>query len=315
MHSTLTGSKRCIAATVALLIALISSARSPAQATGPFEVINHAAAQSNVPMHHLRGNMYALEGSGGNITVLSGPDGKFLVDAGIALSRTRIRKDLADIGKQSVKYVVNTHWHWDHADGNGWLRDGGAAVIATPQTLKHLSESTRVDAWNHTFAPVPSNGRPTILITTEKTFDMDNEKIHVMPIQPSHTDGDIVVYFEKNNVIATGDVFWNGVYPFIDDQQGGGIDGTIAVDSRLIGMSDDQTVIVPGHGPVATRADLIAFRDMLKSTREKIVALKSKGLSVDEIIAAKPTAAYDARWGGSIINPATFVRVVYDGLK
>lgn len=285
-----------------------------AQSTSPVDLINADAARSDVSVKQLRGNVSVLFGSGGNIIVLVNQDGKFLVDGGIAVSKEKIAKALATLGPSGVKYLVNTHWHWDHADGNVWLHDAGAQVIAHGNTLKYLSATTRVDDWNHTFPPTPPAGRPTIIVDTSKTMKFGDETITIAAYVPSHTDGDLWVRFEKADVIGMGDTFWNGIYPFIDNAHGGGIDGMIRAVNTTLERVGNDTIIVPGHGPVGGKADLVAFRDMLVSVRDNVAKLKKQGKTAAEVAAAKPGAAFDSKWGGSVISPEFFARLVYAGV-
>jgi glyoxylase-like metal-dependent hydrolase (beta-lactamase superfamily II) len=271
-------------------------------------------AEEPIVTQPLRGNVSVLMGSGGNIVVLSGNHGKFLVDAGIRVSEAKVSAALDAIGPASVMYVVNTHWHWDHTDGNGWLHASGATIVAHQNTLKHLSQPTHVDDWNWTMLPVSDGARPTILVNDSTTFIFAGDTIHVEHYGPGHTDGDLSVYFEKADVLAFGDTFWNGFYPFIDNQDGGNINDAIKWADRAIERTTEKTIVVPGHGAAGTRSDLIEFRNMLATVRDNVAALKRQGKSLDEVVAAKPSAAYDEKWGGFVISPAHFVRLVYAGL-
>lgn len=286
-----------------------------AQATGPVEKINAEAAKAKITVQPLRGNLSVLMGSGGNITVLNAPDGKLVVDAGIAVSRARIKSALDGISAAPLRYLINTHWHWDHTDGNPWMHELGATIIAQENTLKPVSVTTRVEDWNYTFQPLLPGGRPTILFKTDKTMKFNGETLVLKYYGPGHTDGDATVYFTKADVLVMGDKFWNGIYPFIDNAVGGGIDGMIHWVNASLSRVTDKTIIVPGHGPVGNRAQLIEFRDMLVGIRENVARLKHQGKSLDEIIAAKPTASYDAKWGGFVIDPTFFTRLVYAGIK
>ncbi|WP_266181433.1 MBL fold metallo-hydrolase [Dyella humicola] len=288
---------------------------SPAESTSPVIMINKAAETTPIKTNAIRGSISELDGSGGNIAVLTGKDGAFMVDAGIALSKDRLVTALRQLGVEKVKYLVNTHWHWDHTDGNPWVHDLGAIVVATPNTAKYVSQTTRVDDWNYTFPPLAEGGRPTEIITKDRTYQINGETVLVKPISPAHTDGDIVVYFKKADVLVLGDTFWNGIYPFIDNAHGGSIDGMIAAVNEALGLCTDHTIIIPGHGPVGDRAQLLAFRDMLVGVRKNVAALKQQGKSLDEVLAAKPSAEYDPKWGQFVINPAFFDRLVYQGLN
>lgn len=272
-------------------------------------------ADSDLVVQHLRGNLTVLMGSGGNITVLSGDGGKFLVDAGIGKSKEQLQAALGDIGPAPLKYVVNTHWHWDHTDGNEWMHAAGATIVAQRNTFRHLTETTHVDAWNWTFDPVPPGARPTLLVDREMIFDFAGTSIEVENFGGGHTDGDLWVYFKDADVLALGDTFWNGIYPYIDNEDGGSIDGAIEWASKAVARTTDHTIVVPGHGAVGTRAQLVEFRDMLVTVRNNVAALKQQGKSLDEIVAARPTAAFDAKWGNFVFNGGQFTRMVYAGLQ
>ncbi|MDB6143857.1 MAG: beta-lactamase-like protein [Pseudomonas sp.] len=272
-------------------------------------------ADNDIITQTLRENISVLEGSGGNIVVLSGKDGKFLVDAGISKSRDKVKAALLAISPAPVKYVVNTHWHWDHTDGNAGMHAAGATIVAQVNTLKHLSHTTHVDDWNWTFHPVPAGARPTVVVSDEKTFTFAGSKIKVEHFGPGHTDGDLWIYFEKADVLAMGDTFWNAGYPFIDNQDGGSINAAINWANKAIERTTDHTIVIPGHGPVGTRAQVIEFRDMLVGVRDNVARLKQQGQSLDQIIAAKPSAAFDEKWGNFVIKPDHFVKLVYAGLK
>lgn len=299
----------------ALSLACLAPAPVFAQAVSPVIKINEAAAKDAVTVQPLRGNISVLMGSGGNIVAFTSPEGKLLVDAGIGVSQAKIQAALADISPAPLKYVVNTHWHWDHTDGNTWAQAAGATIIAHENVRKRLSTVTRVDDWNYTFPAAPAGGRPGITFKTDLTLAFGDETIVVNSIGLGHTDGDAWVYFTNADVLALGDIFWNGYYPFIDNGTEGGIDDMIRwVNGALVRVTD-KTIIVPGHGPVGNRAQLIEFRDMLVAIRQNVAHLKKQGKSLDEVIAAKPTAAYDAKWGGYVIDPAFFTRIVYAGLR
>jgi len=309
------GRRLRLSLTVLAVLAAWPAARVFAQATSPVVRINEAAAAAEISVENLRGNVSVLTGSGGNIVVFNSPEGKLLVDAGIAVSRPRIEAALARIGPAPPKYVINTHWHWDHTDGNEWLHGLGATVVAQENVLKRLSGTTRVEDWDYTFKPWPAGGRPTVTFKSDKTINFGGETVVLKNYGIGHTDGDAVVYFKRADVLALGDIFRNGFYPFIDNSTGGGIDNIIRWADASLALASDKTVIVPGHGPVGTRAQLAEFRDMLVAVRENVSRLKRQGKSMEEAVAAKPTADYDAKWGGFVIDGAFFTRLVYAGLK
>lgn len=294
---------------------------APAESATPDDYFHTGAgarylrrADADIVAKSLRGNITVLMGSGGNITVLSGKEGKFLVDAGISKSQKKLQAALEEIGAGPLRYVVNTHWHWDHTDGNAWMHAAGATIVAQENTFRHLTERTHVNAWNWTFDPVPEAARPTLLVHDEKTFSFAGTPVEVENFGHGHTDGDLWVYFKKADVLALGDTFWNGIYPYIDNEDGGSIDGAIQWANKAVARTTDHTIVIPGHGAVGTRTQLIEFRDMLVTVRNNVAALKKQGKSLDEIIAAKPTAAFDAKWGNFVFSGEQFTKMVYTGL-
>jgi glyoxylase-like metal-dependent hydrolase (beta-lactamase superfamily II) len=293
---------------------LYLTAHSYAVAESPVDLINAEARAGNVVVTPVRDSISMLSGSGGNIAVLQAKDGKLMVDGGITLSRKPLEAALNKLGPGKPKYVINTHWHWDHADSNGWLHDLGATIVAHPNSLKHLSQTIRVEDWQHTFEPVPAEARPSSLVGTSRTIDFAGDKVLLMHYGPAHTDGDLYVYFEKADVLATGDTYWNGVYPFIDSVAGGSIDGMIQAAEKNLARCTNNTIVIPGHGALAKRADLIEYRDMLVEIRRNVAALKREGKTLDQAIAARPTAKFDPKWGNFVINPAFFTQLVYRGV-
>lgn len=301
-----------VAAGILLLVPLYDPVA--ARAESPVTKINAAAATAPVTVQTLRANISVLEGSGGNITVLSGKSGKLLVDAGIAVSREKVEAALAEIGPGKLVYLINTHWHWDHTDGNAWMHAAGATIIGRPQTRERLAVSTRVNDWDYTFRPMPAAARPTIIVKKDESLDFDGETVFIHPYGRAHTDTDLSVYFNQADVLATGDTFWNGWYPFIDYSTGGSIDGAIRAANENIARAGKTTLVVPGHGPVTDLDGLVKFRDMLVAIRHNVSVLKKEGLSVEQVVARHPTAAFDAAWGQHVIDPAFFVRLVYRGV-
>ena len=202
----------------------------------------------------------------------------------------------------------------DHTDGNAWVHSAGATITAHENTKKHLSTSTRVEAWQYTFPPSPAGALPTTIFNEEHHLHHNDTSIALKYYSPAHTDSDISVVFEEADVIHVGDTLWNGIYPFIDYSTGGSIDGMIRATERNLNVVTDKTIVIPGHGHVGNKATLAEFRDMLTTIRNNVAVLKKQGKSLDETIAARPTASYDAKWGQFLITPAFFVTLVYSGV-
>ena len=305
----------CLSASALASAGWLSPSAAFAQAHGIVDTIKAEAGRSPIKIHQLRGNVAVLEGSGGNVAVLTGPDGKLLIDAGIAASRAQMLTALGCLGDGPIAHLINTHWHFDHTDGNAWLRKEGAEIIAHENTRKHLLATQRVEDWSYDFPAAQAEALPTQLFAACDRMGLNGATLTLTHYPAAHTDSDISVRFEEADILHTGDTFWNGVYPFIDYSTGGHIDGTIAAAEANLAAVTDETIVISGHGsPVGTRADLLRYRDMLVAIRERIVTLKRRGLSTDAIIAARPTEEYDAKWGGFVVNPALFTRLVLEGV-
>jgi len=273
-----------------------------------------AAAHANIETHPVRRNISVLEGSGGNIGVLTGNDGKLLIDSGFTVSRPKLQVALDGLSSDSITQLINTHWHTDHTDGNDWVHASGAAITAHTNTKRHLATSTRVEGWEWTFPPAPAGALPASVFEDEYKIHHNGTSVVLKYYGPAHTDSDISVLFEEANVIQIGDTWWNGIYPFIDYSTGGSIDGMIQASERNLKVASNDTIIIPGHGPVGDKAALSEFRDMLVEIRNNVAELKKQGKSVSETIAEKPTANYDAKFGQFLITPAFFTTLVYSGV-
>jgi glyoxylase-like metal-dependent hydrolase (beta-lactamase superfamily II) len=273
-----------------------------------------AATREKIQSRPVRRNISMLQGSGGNIVVLAGKNGKLLVDSGFSVSKPRLMAALDSLSSAPVTRLINTHWHIDHTDGNAWLKSTGALITAHANTRKHLSTSTRVDAWNWTFPAAPSEALPAAIFDETCMILHDDTSMILNHYGSAHTDGDISVLFQEANVIAVGDTWWDGIFPFIDYSTGGSIDGMIQAAERNLKMVSDDTLVIPGHGPIGNKADLVEFRDMLVETRRKVAGLKEQGRSLEETIAQGPTAKYDHKYGQFLITPAFFTMLVYFGV-
>src|SRR5215469_10532557 len=278
------------------------------------EKARQSGASAKIKTQTLRGDVSALIGSGGNIGVLTGPDGKLIIDSGYSGSQKQIADALASLSGDPIKHLVNTHWHFDHTDGNEWMHSAGATIMAHENTKKHLSTETRVDDWNFTFPPSPMGAIPTDVFTTDKTLHVNAATIALKCYGPAHTDSDISLYFAEADVLHTGDTWWNGYFPFIDYSTGGNIAGMIKAAEANLAMVHESTIVIPGHGPIGGKKELTEYRDVLVTIHDRVAALKKQGKSVEEIVATKPAAAYDAKWGTGFINGDFFTKLVYKGL-
>ena len=286
-----------------------------AKAQGIVDMIRESAAETPITTHDLRGGLMILEGSGGNILASSGSDGVVLIDAGIGVSSAKIKQAVSKLGSKPIRHVINTHWHFDHADGNEWLGREGAAIHAHKNTLVHLKSAQRVEEWDFDFPPSPPVALPSSTFGDHHVFDLNGDKIQVDYYGSAHTDSDVSVHFEKHDILHVADTYWNGIYPFIDYSTGGSIDGMIKAAQSNVNRAGADTIVIPGHGhPVSNRKELVAYRDMLVAIRSNVAELKSKGLSLNETVAKRPTRAFDEVWGKFVIGPEFFTKLVYEGV-
>jgi|HubBroStandDraft_6_1064221.scaffolds.fasta_scaffold266083_1 cyclase len=255
-----------------------------------------------------------LSGPGGNVVVLNGADGKLMGDTFVQPAWPHLKDALDKIGKAPVKTAIDTHWHFDHSDNNASLRAEGATLVAHVNTKKRMSESHTLAVLNLTFAPSPAEALPQQTFAQSHKIMMNGETVSLVHVPPAHTDSDIYVHFEKANVLQTGDIFFNGMFPYIDNGTGGSLSGTIAGATKLLAVGDSNTKVVPGHGPLGTKADLMKYRDMLTTVRDRLQKLKSSGKSMQEAVAAKPLEDLDPVWGKGLFNSATFIQIAYPAL-
>jgi cyclase len=262
----------------------------------------------------LRDNIYWLHGPGGNMVALNGPEGKILVDSSYLAVAPKLKASLDAIGNAPLKILINTHWHFDHTDGNAPIHQEGAMICAHENTRKRLSTPQDVAGFGLHFDPAPSDAWPAQTFADSMRLYFNGEEIELGYIQPAHTDGDIYVRYANKNVLHMGDVFFNQLYPFIDKSTGGTIDGMIAGATHGLTLADSGTKIVPGHGAVSDKAGLAKYRDMLVTVRDRVQAKKRAGASVEETVASKPTAEFDQEWGAGLVKADLFVAVVYSTL-
>jgi len=279
-----------------------------------------AAAQQNfdtvrVTVQPVAGRVHVLFGSGGNMALLAGDDGAILVDDQYAPLSEKIRAAAATVSNKPVRFVVNTHLHGDHTGGNENFGASGAVIVAHDNVRSRLSVEQFNARVNRRTPPAPRGALPVVTFTESITMHLNDDSVRVVHLPPAHTDGDAYIHFVKANVIHMGDVFNNGGYPLVDISSGGSIDGFVTAFDAVLAVADDRTKIIPGHGPVATRADLLAYRQMVATVRDRILALVRQGKSLTEAASARPTAEFDAKWGKGFVNSDFFLDLVYNDLK
>jgi len=259
--------------------------------------------------------VWMLQGAGGNIGVSAGNDGVFLIDDQYAPLTDKIRTAVAAITPAAIRFIVNTHWHGDHTGGNENLGKAGTLIVAHENVRRRMSVEQFNVALNSRTPPAPLAALPVVTFTDTVTFYLNGDTIVVFHVAPAHTDGDALILFRRANVVHAGDTYFNGFYPFIDVSSGGRIDGMIAAAERILAVADANTKVIPGHGPLSTPVELRAFRDMLVGVRDRVRHAMAGGRTLQQVIAAKPTADFDAVWGKGFLAPDKFVELVYADLS
>lgn len=270
-------------------------------------------AKIPVETAELATDLHLVQGPGGNIVVLDGPDGLTVVDSGIPTRAKDILEAIKRVGKKPISRLINTHWHFDHAGGNELFGREGATIYATAATRKRLATEQYTEVFKLTTPPSPAIALPTL---TSDQFDLHvgSGVLHLAAVPPAHTDGDLLVHFPTHDLIHTGDLFSNGFYPNIDSSSLGWIGGMIAAADRILKLAGPKTRIIPGHGPVATPADLAAFRKMLVTVQDRLAPMADAGKTTQEAIASRPTADLDGTWAKGFFTGGMFTRIAYDGL-
>lgn len=255
--------------------------------------------------------VHMLMAAGGNIGVSSGPDGVFLIDDQYAPLTPKIEAAVRTFSDGPFRFVLNTHWHPDHTGGNENMGKAGAVLVAHENARKRLSVGQFMAAFNRTEPPAPKGALPIVTFTEAVTFYLNDDELHAFHVPNAHTDGDVIVQFRKANVVHMGDTYTSRTYPFIDLGSGGSVNGILVAADTVLALIDDQTKVIPGHGPLSNQAELRAYRDMVAAVRDRVKALIAQGKTREQVLAEKPTAPFDGKWSG---NADRFVGFLYDEL-
>jgi len=282
-----------------------------APAADPLAAFRARMGATPIQSQKLADNLTLLSGPGGNVVVLNGSEGKFIVDTFVSPAWPKLKENLDGLGNAPLKYVIDTHWHFDHTDNNAAFRAAGATVLAHENTKKRMSQEQTIPVLNVTFPPSPAEALPQQTFPSSRKLQANGEILALQHFAPAHTDSDIYVHFEKANVIHMGDTFFNGSYPLVDAGSGGKLNGMIAAADKGLSLANDDSKIVPGHGPLGNKADLRKFRDMLVTARDRVQNLKSSGKTAEEAAATKPFADLDADWAKGLLTADLFVQVIY----
>jgi glyoxylase-like metal-dependent hydrolase (beta-lactamase superfamily II) len=289
---------------IALLAVVLALAAATARAEQP-------QAAEKLETQKLSEGLYLITGPGGNIALTVGNTGVLLVDDQVAPMTPQLKKAVAAVTPKPVRFVFNTHWHGDHTGGNAVLGGDGAVIVAHENVRKRLSTEQFVAMFNKKVPPSPEPALPLITFTDSIAFHVNGDDLEITHVEPAHTDGDSIVYFKKANVVHMGDTFFSTGYPYIDLSSGGSVEGYVKAADRALAIAGTSTKIIPGHGPVVDREKLRGWREMLVTIRDRIKKLAAAGKTLEQVQAAKPTAEFDAAWGGAFIKPAMLVETIY----
>ena len=273
------------------------------------------ASQVTVKVVPVATGVYMLEGMGGNIGLSVGKDDAFIIDDQYAPMTPKIKAAVATVTAKPVRFVVNTHWHGDHTGGNEAMAGSGAIIVAHENVRRRMSKEQFLEAFNWRTPPSPPAALPVITFSDTITFYMNDDTVHTFHVRNAHTDGDAIILFRKANVVHMGDTFFNGFYPFIDTSTEGSLVGMIAAANQVLAMTNAGTRIIPGHGPLATRADLVRYRDMLTTVRQRVGRLVAQKRTLQQVIAAKPLADLEETWGKGFLKTDQFITLVYGSLR
>ena len=259
--------------------------------------------------------IYMLQGAGGNIGLSVGEDAAFLIDDQYAPLTDKVKAAVAAVTDKPIRFVLNTHWHGDHTGGNENLGAAGVLIVAHDNVRTRLAAGQFNEMFNRTVPPAPKAALPIVTFSETVTFHLNGDEIYAFHVPPAHTDGDAAVLFRRADVLHTGDLVFKGGYPVFDVASGASLSGWIAALDRLLAIAGPATKVIPGHGDLATPADVRAFRDMLATVRERLTPLVKAGKSAEEVIAAAPLADLEARWGHGFVKTENFLRAVHAGLR
>ncbi len=262
----------------------------------------------------LGNGIYMLTGKGGNIGVSVGEDGVFMIDDQFAPLTKKIKAAVASISDKPLRFVINTHWHFDHTGGNENLGKEGVVIVAHDNVRERMSKDNFIAAFNKQVPASPKVALPVITFNDAVTFHLNGLEINVSHQSNAHTDGDSMVFFNTANVIHMGDTFFNGFYPFIDAATKGSVNGMIEAADRVLAIADDNTKIIPGHGPLGDKKALAKYRDMLVTVRDRMQKLIGRGKTLEEIIALNPNADVDTVWGNGFLDPEAFLKILHSAM-
>lgn len=276
----------------------------------------HAGVEHEVEVkaQKLTDGLYVLFGQGGNIGLSVGEDGVYMIDDQYGRLSDKIKATISEVTEQPVSYIINTHWHGDHVGGNENFARSGTVIVAHDNVRQRMSTGLEMSSLGRKVEPSPEGALPVITFDSELSLHLNGDEMRVYHVANAHTDGDAIIYFANDNVLHMGDTYFNIGYPFIDVSSGGTVDGYIAAVEKGLSLADDDTQIIPGHGPMSNKKEMSEFVAMLKDLRNAVAELKNKGMSLEDVLAAKPSAKYDEENGKNFIKPDQIVTFIYQTL-
>jgi glyoxylase-like metal-dependent hydrolase (beta-lactamase superfamily II) len=297
---------------IAVMLAATSAAL-PAAPAAPGDGAGETAA--TVEIQRLRPGLHLLSGAGCNVVAWTGPDGAVLVDSGKAEAAPQLIESVARIAPRGVRFVVNTHWHPDHTGGNALLGQSGTLAVSQENARLRMTEPQELAEYSLEVPAAAAEALPVVTYDDSLVLNLNGDRLELLHAPAAHTDGDGIAWWPEANVVHLGDVFYAGGYPFIDTGSGGSLAGVVAAVETVLSRADARTLVVPGHGPVATRAELAAYRDMLVAVGRRVRELAEQGRNLEEVLAAEPTAAFDARYGAGGVSSDRFVRLLFEDVS
>jgi len=258
--------------------------------------------------------IYMVTGQGGNIGLFIGEDGTFLIDDQFAPLTVKILAAIKAVGGDHPKFLINTHYHGDHTGGNENLGKKGTLIFSHHNVRDRLSGGSYIAEFKMKQEPFPMAVLPVVTFSEDIVFHLNGDTVEVTHVPSAHTDGDSFIYFRNANATHAGDLFFNGLYPFIDVSHGGSLKGTIRGVDRLLALADDKTKIIPGHGPLGDKAQLETYRQMLATAYERLRKLKAEGKTAQEAAATKPLADLEATWGKGMFTGDRWIEIIYPGV-
>lgn len=279
-----------------------------------FSTYSVQADEGKLAPTQVTSQIYMLSGKGGNVGVFTGNDGTFLIDDNFAPMTESILETIKSLGGDYPRFLINTHYHGDHTGGNENIGKGGTLIFSHDNVRERLVTGAYLEPFDSQLEATPPKGLPVVTFSDGISFHINGETVVAIHVGHAHTDGDSFIIFENANIIHAGDLFFNGFYPFIDVHHGGSLKGMIRGVEELISLSDENTKIIPGHGPLADKSQLREYHRMLQTAYARLRVLKADGNSAEEAAEDKPLADLEEEWGDGLFTGDRWIEIIYPGI-